>query len=310
MPSLKEIRGRIGSIRNISQITRAMELVAASRMKRAQDAILAARPYADALHSALSRVAAAIDEEADPLLARRPVRRIGVVVMTTDRGLAGALDANTVRSVLRFIADRAPGGRPRRRDGNGETDADEPVGPAEIEAITVGRKGRDQLRRAGVPIAAAFPRLGDRPTFADVTPIARLVTEDFLSEKYDEIVVAYAGFVSTLTQRPTIMTILPVPRPQDLSEEEAVTNDEYLFEPSPEAVLSRLLPHYVAVDLYRAVLESNASEQSARMIAMRNATDNANELIGDLTLVYNKTRQATITREMIEIASGAEALGG
>ena len=296
MPSLKEIRGRIGSIRNISQITRAMELVAASRMKRAQDAILAARPYAEELHSALSRVTAAMDEEVDPLLARRPVKRIGLLVFTTDRGLAGALDANTVRAALRFIAGRAGG-------TNGE-------GPAEIEAITVGRKGREQLRRAGVPIAAHFPRLGDRPSFGDVTPIARLVTEDFLAERYDEISVVYPAFVSTLTQRAEVLTVLPVRPPEELSGAEAQRNEEYLFEPSPEAVLRQLLPHYVAVGLYRAVLEANASEQSARMIAMRNATDNAGELIDDLTLVYNKTRQATITREMIEIASGAEALSG
>ena len=296
MASLRDIRGRIGSIRNISQITRAMELVAASRMKRAQDAILAARPYADELHAALSPVAAAAGEEVDPLLAHRPVRRIGLIVMTSDRGLAGALDANTVRAALRFIAERASG----TSDG----------GPIEVEAITVGRKGREQLRRAGVPIAAHFPRLGDRPTFSDVTPVARLVTEDFIEGKYDAISIVYPRFVSTLTQRPEVLSVLPVQTPAELDPEEATKTDDYLFEPSPEAVLSRLLPHYVAVDLYRAVLEANASEQSARMIAMRSATDNANELIGDLTLVYNKTRQATITREMIEIASGAEALGG
>jgi F-type H+-transporting ATPase subunit gamma len=296
MPSLKEIRGRIASIRNISQITRAMELVAASRMKRAQEAILAARPYADELKSALSRVSQAVGEEVDPLLARRPVHHIGLIVMTTDRGLAGALDTNTVRAALRYISEQA-GGR------NGQ-------GPVEVSAITVGRKGREQLRRAGAPIAAHFPRLGDRPGFADVTPIARLVSEDFLEGTFDEIALVYPGFISTLTQRPTVTTLLPVPRPADLDPEEAERTDEYLIEPSPEAVLSRLLPHYVAVDMYRAVLESNASEQSARMIAMRSATDNANELMGDLTLVYNKTRQATITREMIEIASGAEALGG
>jgi F-type H+-transporting ATPase subunit gamma len=161
-----------------------------------------------------------------------------------------------------------------------------------------------------VPIAAHFARLGDRPSFGDVTPIARLVTEDFLAEKYDRIAVVYPRFVSTLSQRAEVLTILPVALPEELSEEEALRTDEYLFEPSPQAVLARLLPHYVAIDLYRAVLEANASEQSARMIAMRNATDNAGELIDDLTLVYNKTRQATITREMIEIASGADALGG
>jgi F-type H+-transporting ATPase subunit gamma len=296
MPSLKDIRGRIGSVRNIAQITRAMEMVAASRMKRAQDSILAARPYADELEDALRRVAGAagLTEEVDPLLAQRPVRRAAVIVITTDRGLAGSLNANATRSVLRWVAERAS-----KRNGDA---------PVEIEAITVGRKGRDALRRAGVPIAAHFSQLGDRPAFTDVTPIARLVTQDFLNGNYDEIDIAYSTFVSTLSQKPQIGTILPVVQPE-MAEEAERTNDEYLFEPSPEAVLNRLLPHYVAIGIYRAVLENNASEQSARMIAMRNSTENANELIDDLTLVYNKTRQATITREMIEIASGAEALG-
>jgi F-type H+-transporting ATPase subunit gamma len=295
MPSLKDIRGRIGSVRNIAQITRAMEMVAASRMKRAQDAIIAARPYSDELRDALSRVAAVVDEEIDPLLARRPVRRVALIMITTDRGLAGSLNANAIRTSLRWVQDRIAS-----RNGDG---------PVEIEAITIGRKGRDGLRRAGVPIAAHFSQLGDRPAFTDVTPIARLVTEDFLEEKYDEIHVAFSTFISTLTQRPEITQLLPIQQPAQAEGQQAA-NDEYLFEPSPEAVLSRLLPHFVAIDLYRAVLENQASEQSARMIAMRNSTDNANELIDDLTLVYNKTRQSTITREMIEIASGAEALGG
>ena len=294
MPSLKDIRGRIGSVRNIAQITRAMEMVAASRMKRAQDAILAARPYSDEMRAALSRVAAVVGEEVDPLLARRPVRRVALIMITTDRGLAGSLNANAIRAALRWTQSKL------------STNGDAPV---EVEAITIGRKGRDGLRRAGIPIAAHFQQLGDRPAFSDVTPIARLVTEDFLAGRYDEIDVAYSTFITTLTQRPQITPLLPITSPEQEAGEETA-NDEYLFEPSPEAVLSRLLPHYVAIDLYRAVLENRASEQSARMIAMRNSTDNANELIEDLTLVYNKTRQATITREMIEIASGAEALGG
>jgi F-type H+-transporting ATPase subunit gamma len=292
MASLKEIRGRIASIRNIAQITRAMEMVAASRMKRAQDAILAARPYDDELRAVLSRVAAAAPEEASPLLAVRPVKRVALIAITTDRGLVGSLNANAVRTVLRYVADR------KER----EPDVD-------VELITVGRKGREALRRSGIPIAAHFPGAGDRPAFGAVTPIARLVTEDFLTGKYDEINVEYSAFVSTLTQRPEVRQLLPIERPE-LGEQEHRTNDEYLFEPSPEEVLSHLLPHFVAVDLYRAVLENNASEQSAQMISMRNATDNAHELIEDLTLVYNKTRQANITREMTEIASGAEALAG
>jgi F-type H+-transporting ATPase subunit gamma len=295
MASLKDIRGRIGSVRNIAQITRAMEMVAASRMKRAQDAILAARPYSDELRAALSRVAAVVGEEVHPLLARRPVKRVALIMITTDRGLAGSLNANAIRSALRWTQQKIG-------SANGET-------RVEVEAVTIGRKGRDGLRRAGIPIAAHFPQLGDRPSYGDVTPIARLVTDDFLAGKYDEIDVAYSTFISTLTQRPEIKPLLPIVSPEQ-AEGAEVENDEYLFEPSAEAVLSRLLPHFVAVDLYRAVLENQASEQSARMIAMRNSTDNANELIEDLTLVYNKTRQATITREMIEIASGAEALGG
>jgi F-type H+-transporting ATPase subunit gamma len=292
MATLREVRRRIGSVRNIAQITRAMQMVAASRMKRAQDAILAARPYSDELRAALARVVAAVGAEVDPLLARRPVRRVGLVFITTDRGLVGSLNANAVRAVLRHVAEAAGRGDER----------------AEVSAITVGRKGRDALRRAGVPIAAHFAQLGDRPSFADVTPIARLVTDDFLAGRYDRIEIAYSTFINTLSQRPVIQTVLPVERPK-MGEQETETNDEYLFEPSPEAVLSRLLPHFVAVDIYRAVLENRASEQSAQMVAMRSATDNAHELIGELTLVYNKTRQANITREMIEIASGAEALG-
>ena len=299
MATLREVRRRIGSIRNIAQITRAMQMVAASRMKRAQDAILAARPYSDELRDALARVVAAVDAEVDPLLARRPVRRVGLVVITTDRGLVGSLNANAARAVLRHVAETATGGD--AGDG-GEGSR------VEVAAITVGRKGRDSLRRAGVPIAAHFAQLGDRPSFADVTPIARLVTEDFLAGTYDRIEIAYSTFINTLSQRPVIRTVLPVERPK-MGEEETEANDEYLFEPSPQAVLSRLLPHFVAVDIYRAVLENRASEQSAQMVAMRSATDNAHELIDELTLVYNKTRQANITREMTEIASGAEALG-
>ncbi len=292
MATLREVRRRIASVTNIAQITRAMQMVAASRMKRAQDAILAARPYSDELRETLARVAAAVGAVVDPLLARRPVRRVALIVVTTDRGLVGSLNANAARAVLRHVAESSSDGE----------------NAVEVSAVTVGRKGRDALRRAGVPIAAHFAQLGDRPSFADVTPIARLVTEDFLAGTYDRIEIAYSTFINTLSQRPVIRTVLPVERPT-LAEQETETNDEYLFEPSPAAVLSRLLPHFVAIDIYRAVLENRASEQSAQMVAMRSATDNAQELIGDLTLVYNKTRQANITREMTEIASGAEALG-
>ncbi|MGH2489516.1 MAG: ATP synthase F1 subunit gamma [Candidatus Limnocylindria bacterium] len=294
MASLRDIRRRIGSIRNIAQITRAMEMVAASRMRRAQEAIIAARPFAEELDEVLARVSAAVEHREEPLLARRPVRRVALIMVTTDRGLAGALNANAVRATLRWISEHA-----EARSG-GER--------IRYSAITVGRKGRDGLRRAGIPIVAHFPQFGDRPSFSDVQPLARLVIDDFMAESYDEVVISYSSFISTLVQRPAIKSVLPVEEPS-LTQGQAIRNDEYLFEPSAE-VLSRILPFYVANDIYRAVLENIASEHSARMIAMRNSTDNANELIGELTLIYNKTRQATITREMIEIASGAEAQAG
>jgi F-type H+-transporting ATPase subunit gamma len=293
MASLRDIRRRIGSIRNIAQITRAMEMVAASRMKRAQEAILAARPFSEELDQMLARVAGTGLDAEEPLLERRPVRHLAMIVVTTDRGLAGALNSNEIRTVLRWIAERAThvGDQPPR-----------------VSAITVGRKGRDAVRRAGIPVAAHFGQFGDRPTFADVQPLARLVSDDFRAGVYDEVVMAYSAFVSTLIQRPTVRALLPV-EPPTLDATEAERTDEYLFEPSAE-ILNRLLPFYVSNGIFRAVLENIASEHSARMIAMRNATDNAHELIDELTLVLNKTRQATITREMIEIASGAEAQAG
>ena len=296
MASLRDIRRRIGSIRNIAQITRAMEMVAASRMKRAQESILAARPFAEELDDVLARVAAAVDHAEEPLLARRPVRHVALIMITTDRGLAGALNSNA--RPLRPALDR----RAAPAAANGQ-------GPIRVSAITVGRKGRDALRRAGIPIAAHFPQFRDRPVFADVQPLARLVTEDFLAETYDEVVVSYSSFISTLVQRPAIKSVLPVQRADPHRGLSASATTSTCSSPRPRCC-RRLLPYYVAVDIYRAVLENIASEQSARMIAMRNSTDNANELIGELTLVYNKTRQATITREMIEIASGAEAQAG
>ncbi len=216
------------------------------------------------------------------------MKRSALIVVTTDRGLAGALNANVIRGVLRYVAERERAG-------------------VEIEAITIGRKGRDLLRRLGVPIAAHFGTMGDRPTFGDVGGLSRLVVDDYLGGRYDEIAVAFSEFVTTLSQRPVVWAIIPVERPPETERDAA---REYLFEPSPEAVLAELLPHSVAVRIYRSLLENIASEQSARMVAMRNATQNANDLIGDLTLIYNKTRQANITREMIEIASGAEAMAG
>jgi F-type H+-transporting ATPase subunit gamma len=282
MASQRDIRRRIGSVKNIKQITRAMQFVAASKLKRAQDATLAARPYSEKLDEVLADLAAVLGEEDHPLLAERVGGKRLIVLITTDRPLAGPLNTNIVRFIARDIIEHHD----------------------DLAVITVGRKGRDAMRRSGVPLAAHFATFGDRPTFADVIPLARLVTDDFLAQTYNRVDIVYSHWVSTLVQRPTLVTILPIPASADT---EGIPGNQFIFEPSPAAVLDQLLPRYVATELFQAVLEAKASEESSRMVAMKNATENAEDLIEDLTLSYNKVRQANITREMIEIASGAEA---
>ena len=257
-----------------------MQFVAASKLKRAQDATLTSRPYSDKLDEVLADVAAVLDDEHHPLLAEeRPGARL-IVLFTTDRGLAGSLNTNTIRFAAREIA--TSGG--------------------DLSVVTVGRKGTAAMRRAHVPIAASFEGFGDKPTFADILPLARLISDDFLAGTYAKVHLVHPAFVSTLVQRTEMKRLLPIkPNPDD----EAIPGRQFIFEPSPRQVLEQLLPRYVATRLFQAVLELTASEQSARMVAMRNATDNAQELIDDLTLTYNKVRQANITREMIEIATGA-----
>jgi len=282
MASQRDIRRRIGAVRNIAQITRAMQFVAASKLKRAQDATLASRPYSDKLDEVLADLAAVLGGEDHPLLAEREGGKRLVVLVTTDRGLAGPLNTNTIRFASREITGR----------------------PGDFEVVTVGRKGRDAMRRAGVPLAAHFSGFGDRPAFADVLPLARLVTDDYLAEKYGRVDVVYNRFVSTLVQRPEMIQLLPIRPAEDT---EGIPGNQFIFEPNASAVLERLVPRYVATRLFQAVLEGKASEESSRMVAMKNATENAQELIEDLTLSYNKVRQTNITREMIEIASGANA---
>jgi F-type H+-transporting ATPase subunit gamma len=285
LPSQREIRRRIGSARNIKQITRAMQFVAASKLRRAQDATLSARPYREKLDEVLADLAAVLDGEEHPLLAGRNLEanhsRL-LVIMTSDRGLAGALNTNTVRFAAREIAEH----------------------PGDLKVVAVGRKGRDAMRRARVPLAAFFEGLGERPTFADVLPIARLVSDDYVGGVYDRIDVIYPRFVSTLVQKPVMEQLLPIVPNED---KDGIPGGQFLFEPTPAAFLQAVLPRYVATRLYAAVLETTASFFSSQMVAMKNATENAEELIDDLTLSYNKVRQANITREMVEIASGARA---
>ncbi|HEY4944643.1 MAG TPA: ATP synthase F1 subunit gamma [Candidatus Limnocylindrales bacterium] len=282
MASQRDIRRRIGAVKNIKQITRAMQFVAASKLRRAQDATLAARPYAEKLDEVLADLAAVLGDEHHPLLARPEGGTRLLVVITTDRGLAGPLNTNTIRFALNEAAEF---------DGR-------------LTVVTVGRKGRDAIRRSGIPIAAHFNGFGDKPSFADVTPLSRLVSDDFLSGTYGQIDLVYPRFVSTLVQRPTAEPLLPIRPGPDAPR---VPGNQFIFEPNPAAVLRQLLPRYVATRVYQAILETTASEMSSKMVAMKSATENAEELIDDLTLSYNKVRQANITREMIEIASGARA---
>ena len=285
MPSQREIRRRIGSARNIKQITRAMQFVAASKLRRAQETTLASRPYREKLDEVIADLAAVLSGEDHPLLAVRNIEQSHsrlLILITSDRGLAGALNTNTIRHAAREIAEH----------------------PGDLKVVSVGRKGRDAMRRARVPIAAYFEGFGDRPTFADVLPVARLVSDDFVAGTYDRVDVIHSQFVSTLVQRPVVDQLLPVRATEDT---EGVPGRQFLFEPDPGAFLRALLPRYVATRLYQAVLESTASFFSSQMVAMKAATDNAEELIEDLTLSYNKVRQANITREMVEIASGARA---
>ena len=283
MASQRDIRRRIRDVGRIKQITRAMQFVAASKLKRAQDSTLTARPYSEKIDEVLADLAAVIGADEHPLLARRDGGKRLLVLITSDRGLAGPLNTNTIRFAARAIMDHS----------------------GELAVVSVGRKGRDAMRRSRVPLEAHFAGLGDRPTFADVLPIARLVTDGFVSGEFGRIDIIYPRFVSTLVQRPTMEALLPITPAEDTAV--GIPGNQFLFEPGPGTVLEQLLPRYVATRLYQAVLEAKASEESSRMVAMKNATENADDLIEEYTLAYNKVRQANITREMIEIATGANA---
>nr|MBA2373175.1 ATP synthase F1 subunit gamma [Chloroflexota bacterium] len=270
MASQRDIRRRIGAVKNIKQITRAMQFVAASKLKRAQDATLAARSYSDTIDEILADIASVLGGEDHPLLAEREGGKRLIVLITTDRGLAGPLNTNTIRFAARTITEQS----------------------GDLAVVTVGRKGRDAMRRARVPIEAHFAGFGDRPGFADIIPLARLVTDDFLAGTYGRIDIVYNRFVSTLVQRPESVQLLPIRETEDT---EGIPGNQFIFEPNAGAVLEALLPRYVATRLFQAVLESKASEESSRMVAMKNATENAEDLIDDLTLSYNKVRQTNIT---------------
>ena len=292
MPNPLELRRRIRSVDNTRQITRAMQLVAASRMRRAQDAVEAARPYTDRMTDVVHRlVLSCASDQLPNLLQIRPIVRTAFVVMTTDRGLAGPLNTNIVRTVV--------------------AEMDEAGDARDTSLLIVGRKGQVALagarniHRDTTGRDAVFIGLGDQPTIGDIGPVMRLVVDGYLGGQFDEVRVIYPEFVNTLTQRPKTVRVLPILLPH---EREQVREADVIFEPSSTVVLQAIGPRFVEMTLYRALLELVASEQSARMVAMRAATENATELIEGLQRAYNKLRQARITSEIIDIASGAKAL--
>jgi F-type H+-transporting ATPase subunit gamma len=288
VPSSREIQRRIRSVGNMSQITRAMEMVSAVKMRRAQQRVTTSRPYSEQLTQIMGDLASLQPDPEQlakfPLLQRRPIQNVMMIVVAPDRGLTGALNSNILRRATRFVLD----------------DANAPV-----RIITIGKKARDYFVKTKQNVIAEYINLGDNVTFDEVRGIADIAMDEFISGRVDAVYVVYARFVNTLTQRPEVVQILPMEAP--------ATHDgyvDYIFEPSPEEVLSQLLPRYIEVQLYQAILESLASEHSARMVSMRSASDNAKEIVNELTLSRNKARQAQITQEVSEIAAGANAMAG
>jgi F-type H+-transporting ATPase subunit gamma len=286
MPSTREIRRRIRSVKNIAKVTKAMETVAAAKMRKAQQQVLATRPYAEKSWEVLTYLArlrgASVEQ---PLLQQRAEKKVCLLLITADRGLAGAYNSN----IIRKAADQIHAWEGARQ---------------EITLVTVGRKGRDWMLRHGPPLRAEFTGLGDRPSSNDIAPVASVVIEDFIVGQYDAVYLAFTDFVNTLRQEPTIKKLLPIVAAQP----ETPMAADYIFEPNPQAILDEVLRGLTELQILQAMYEAIASEQSARMVAMRNATDAANDLIGTLTLSYNKARQEAITKELLDIVGGASAL--
>ncbi len=291
MANIRQIRRRIRTVSNTAKITNALQLVAASKMKRAQERATASRPYADKLREVLGDVASTISEDQrnHPLLQEREGGKTAIIFITPDRGLCGGLPSNLNRAAAAFVLEQ-------RAEG------------AEVSAVAVGRKGRDFLRRNGVKVDAEFSDLGDFPSLLEVTPIIRIATEGFLSGEYDRVFLLYPVFVNTVTQRPTAVQLLPITSAEAKGEDRGEREVDYIFEPSAEHVLDEMLPRHVELVMYQSVLDARASEQSARMVAMKNATDSAKDVVRTLTLLYNKARQEQITKELLDIVGGVEGL--
>jgi F-type H+-transporting ATPase subunit gamma len=282
MPSLQHIRRRIGSVKNTQKITKAMKLVAGAKLRRAQDRILAARPYAQKMAELLGGLGGSIQRDLHPLLTHREERKAGIVIISADRGLCGSFNANVIRRALEVVKQKQQGG-------------------IQVSLIPVGRKARDFFRKRSYPLRKAWAGLFDKLNFGHASEIAQEIQRAFFEGDLDVCELIFTEFRSVASQRVVVERLLPI---GEIKSAQA----SHLYEPSEEEIFERLLPKYVEVQVFRALLESAASEQGARMMAMDSATRNAKEMIHKLTQVYNKTRQAAITKELMDIIGGAEAL--
>ena len=292
MPSTRDIRRRIKSVKNTSQITKAMQMVAAAKMRKAQQSAVAGRPYATLMNEVLAAVTPNAGDFSHPLMEVRDVRKVGLVLISTDKGLCGALNSNLTREAAKL-------------DKNSTI------------YIAAGKKGSQFIARTKRVLAAEFT-YKDSPLFSEARAISRFAQDMFLKGEVDRVDVLYTNFINTLSQKAEVRTLLPVGEIKSLSfdvageghgQALAASTTEYIFEPGPDQVFGALIPHYVNFQVYQYLLEAKASEHSSRMVAMKNATDNANQLIKDMTLEYNKLRQSNITKELLEITSAAMAMG-
>lgn len=291
MASLKEIRAKVTSIKSTQKITRAMQMVAASKMRRAQERMQVGRPYADSMRRVISHLVHASSDYKHPYMVARPVSRVGFIVVSSDRGLAGGLNINLFKALTRQIKDYQEQS-------------------VEAEYAVIGSKGVGFFKSFGGKVTSAVTDYGDNPTFEQLNAPVQAMLDDYAQGRLDRIYVVYNQFVNAMTQKPTINQLVPLPE-GSLDEDSAVQTEhswDYIYEPDIKTLIDGLLGRYIESIVYQAVMENIASEQSARMVAMKAATDNAGNLINDLQLVYNKLRQAAITREISEIVGGAAAV--
>ncbi|MEK7623405.1 MAG: ATP synthase F1 subunit gamma [Patescibacteria group bacterium] len=311
--STKIIKRRIKSVKNTKKITKAMELVSAAKMRRAVEAVVNTRSYSSLAWELLMHLSAIREQVSLPLLEMRPVQRLLVILMTSNRGLCGSFNTNIIRKTLEQLKN--PKNIARHRDGGKEL---EPAEQVEVSVIAVGKKGGDRVAKLGYRLEAVFSEVSDTPRLDDIMPIVKMVRSGYEEKQYDKVVIAYTDFRSAVTQVPKLRQLLPLSTVDlekmllDAGVEEVkngASEIEYLFEPDKLDVLQMMLPRLVETQLFQAILESSASEHSARMIAMRSASDAAEEMVDELNLSFNKARQAGITQQIAEIAGGAAALG-